>query len=122
MVGPSFRLSSQGGGVAARSVAGYADPARYAGPATAPGTASGARRAASGKADLRVVPSRAGSATTSAVLSSAKSWAAVGRCRGSLARQRSIRGRISPGTPRVFGSLVTTRYSIATVDPSPKGP
>ena len=117
MVGPSFRAPPRdGGGVAARSVAGYA------GPGTGPGAPFGARRAASGTADFRVVPSRAGSATTSAVLSWARSWAAVGRWPGSLARQCSITGRMSAGTAWVCGSLVTTRYSSATVDPSPNGP
>src|SRR5260370_3718960 len=117
MVGPSIRAPARdGGGVAACSVAGYT------GPGTGPGAPFGARRAASGTADFRVVPSRAGSATTSAVLRWSRSWAAVGRWRGSLARQWSITGRISAGTAWVFRSLVTTRDSSAPVDPSPNGP
>src|SRR5579863_1595780 len=103
-VGPSCRAPLRdGGGGAARCVGGYT------GSGTTPGVPFGPRRAAPGMADFLVVFSRAGSATTSAVLSWASSAAAVGRWRSSLARQRSITGRISAGTPWVFGSLVTTR-------------
>ena len=47
---------------------------------------------------------------------------AVGRCLGSLARQRSISGRIVAGTPSRLGVPCTTRYSRAAVVPVPNGP
>jgi hypothetical protein len=57
---------------------------------------------------------------------SAPTWAsrppAVGRCPGSLARQRSISGRIVAGTPSRLGVPCTTRYSSAAVVPVPNGP
>ena len=55
-------------------------------------------------------------------LTSSSTCGAVGRCRGSLARHRSISGRISSGSAAVSGSLWTTRYTSAAVDPVPKGP
>ena len=53
---------------------------------------------------------------------SASRPAAVGRCRGSLARQRSISGRASGGTWSRLGKPWTTRYSSAAVVPVPNGP
>ena len=53
---------------------------------------------------------------------SASRPAAVGRSRGSLARQRSIIGRTSGGTLSRLGVPWTTRYSSAAVVPVPNGP
>ena len=47
---------------------------------------------------------------------------AVGRCRGSLARQCSISGRTVGGTRSRLGAPCTTRYSSAAVVPVPNGP
>lgn len=56
----------------------------------------------------------------------APTWAsralAVGRCRWSLSRQRSISGRTSAGSWSRLGMPWTTRYSIAAVVPVPNGP
>ena len=47
---------------------------------------------------------------------------AVGRCAGSLTRQRSISGRTAAGTPSRSGVSWTTRYSSEAVVPPPNGP
>src|SRR5205823_4948390 len=47
---------------------------------------------------------------------------AVGRCRGSLARQCSISGRTVGGTRSRSGAPCTTRYRRAAVVPVPNGP
>jgi hypothetical protein len=47
---------------------------------------------------------------------------AVGRCRGSLARQCSIIGRTVGGTRSRLGAPCTTRYRRAAVVPVPNGP
>src|SRR5215472_13405462 len=53
---------------------------------------------------------------------SASSPPAVGRCVGSLARQRSASGRTLAGTCSRFGVPWATRYSRAAVVPVPNGP
>ena len=57
-----------------------------------------------------------------AAVSSARNCTAVGRCPGSLARQRSTRGRTGPGSRSRRGVPCTTRYSSAVGAPCPNGP
>ena len=91
------------------------DPnARAAVAGAAPGTAFPAK--------ARMIDSGSQFAVGWRAPTSASRLSAVGRCPGSLARQRSISGRTSAGTRSRPGTPWTTRYSSAAVVPAPNGP
>jgi hypothetical protein len=83
---------------------------------------AGAGPGAASRANARMIDSGSQLGLGWRAPTSASRLPAVGRCRGSLARQRSISGRTSAGTRSRPGVPWTTRYSSAAVVPAPKGP
>jgi hypothetical protein len=134
--GARSRLSPLGAGAAesARVVrVAASNPSAASDPSAAPdpsavsdpnGTAvvTGAEPGAASPANARMTDSGSQLAVGWRAPTSASRLSAVGRCRGSLARQRSISGRTSAGTLARPGVPWTTRYSSAAVVPAPNGP
>ena len=102
-------------------VAAWPNPSAMPDPSAAAGV-MGAAPGAVSRVNARMIDSGSQFAVGWRAPTSASRPSAVGRCLGSLARQRSISGRTSAGTRSRLGEPWTTRYSSATVVPVPNGP